>query len=188
MPAQIHWLEDMPDKTYLREALRLLVQSFIEMEVSNRIEADHYERIESRRAQRNGYRQRSWKTELGEIELFIPKLRKGSYYPVFLDSLRQSEPELLEFAKDAYERDADVQAVERLAGDLRLQPVHRSQVVEIAERLHDLTERHKLHLVSVPRAVGAPISALYDSEDEYWMRQTQLPQGRIRGTILALAA
>lgn len=188
MPAQIHRLDDIPDKSYLREALRLLVQSFIELEVSNHIEANHYERIESRRTQRNGYRQRSWKTELGEIELFIPKLRKGTYYPAFLDSLRQSEPELVEFVQDAYERDADVHDVERLAGQLNLQPLRRYQLVEIGERLHDLTERHKLHQFGVLRAVPAPISALYDTEDGYWIAQEQMPQGRIRGTIMALAA
>ena len=82
---------------FLREGLRLLVQVFIEFEISDVIEATPHERSSSRRSYRNGYRRRTWMTSLGELTLEIPKLRKGTYYPAFLETLRQSETTLLSY-------------------------------------------------------------------------------------------
>jgi putative transposase len=179
MPAQIHQLDFDENSDYLREALRLLVQSFIELEVTTFIEAHPYERSDTRRTLRNGYRQRSWRTGLGEITLFIPKLRKGTYYPTFLNSLRRSEPELLEVAEAAAERRVDTHDLERLANRVGLSPFQRSQLAELEERLHDLAQRHKLHSVSVPNSTTAPLALLYSPDD--WVGQGQ-------SNILALAA
>ena len=70
---------------FLREALRILVQALMEAEVSSQIGAEKYERSADRRTQRNGYRQRCWDTRVGTLELQIPKLRRGTYFPSLLE-------------------------------------------------------------------------------------------------------
>lgn len=128
------------DIRYLREALRLLAQQFIELEASAVIEASHYERIESRRNYRNGYRQRTWHTTLGEITLYIPKLRRGTFYPAFLEALRHAEPDLLKLAQAAVQQEVSVFEMIEVARGLRLS-VQPAQLAELEEQLHDLAHR-----------------------------------------------
>ena len=66
---------------FLREALRVLVEGIMDAEVSSRIGAEYGERSPERVTQRNGYRSRAWDTRVGTMELHIPKLREGSYFP-----------------------------------------------------------------------------------------------------------
>ncbi len=160
MPAQIHQLDFDDNSAYLREALRLLVQSFIELEVTAFIDAHPYERSDTRRSLRNGYRQRSWRTGMGEITLFIPKLRKGTYTPTFLDELRRSESDLIEVAQIASEGRVDTRDLERLAQRVGLSPVQRSQLAELEERLHDLAQRHRVHMIRVPESTTVPMARL----------------------------
>jgi transposase-like protein len=68
---------------FLRESLRWVVQQLMEAEVSELIGAERGERSPERLTHRNGYRQRAWQTRAGEIELAIPKIRRGSYFPSF---------------------------------------------------------------------------------------------------------
>lgn len=79
----------LPDAD-MREALHTAATAWMEAEVSGLLGASHYERTDDRRAYRNGYRTRSWQTQYGEIDLDIPKLRSGSYYPTLLESPEQS--------------------------------------------------------------------------------------------------
>ena len=69
------------DVDFLREALRVLVEGIMDAEVSSRIGAEYGERSPKRVTQRNGYRSRAWDTRVGTMELHIPKLREGSYFP-----------------------------------------------------------------------------------------------------------
>jgi transposase-like protein len=177
MPAQIHQLDFDENSNHLREALRLLVQSFIELEVTAFIEAHPYERSDTRRTLRNGYRQRSWRTRLGEITLYIPKLRKGTYTPTFLDELRRSEADLLEVAQTATDGSVDSRDLERLAQRVGLSPVHRSQLAELEESLHDLAQRYRFHAVLIPESTTTPMARL---------RGTWMGQGH--SNILAFAA
>jgi transposase-like protein len=78
---------------FLRESLMWVVQQLMEVEVSELIGAQRGERSEERLAHRNGYRARTWATRAGEIELAIPKIRRGSYFPSFLEPRRRSELE-----------------------------------------------------------------------------------------------
>ena len=76
----------------LRESLRWVCQQLMEAEVSELIGAERGERApEERLTHRNGYRSRPWQTRAGEIELAIPKLRRGSYFPSFLEPRKRSE-------------------------------------------------------------------------------------------------
>ena len=78
-----------------REMLAQMAQLVMETEAGSRCGAAHGERSESRTNQRNGYRERSWDTRAGEIDLQIPKLRQGSYFPSFLEPRRTAEKALM---------------------------------------------------------------------------------------------
>ena len=82
---------DGADLDFLREAVAVLAQAVMDAEVSEQIGAAHGERSETRLTRRNGYRPRRWDTRVGTIELGIPKLREGSYFPSLLEPRRRSE-------------------------------------------------------------------------------------------------
>jgi putative transposase len=88
-------LEGEEGLDFLRESLRWVVQQLMESEVSELIGAEHGQRNPERLAHRNGYRPRRWDTRAGEIELAIPKIRRGSYFPSFLEPRRRSEQALV---------------------------------------------------------------------------------------------
>jgi transposase-like protein len=131
------------DVQYLREALRLFVELLMELEISATIEAVHYERKRARKAYRNGYRERKWRTDLGEISLRIPRLRKGTYHPSFIESLSWAEPLLLALVQDAYVQGASMRSVQEMLRRLGLPPVHQSQIADVCEQLDDLVYRFR---------------------------------------------
>src|ERR1041385_5354445 len=79
------------DMDFLREALGVLTQAIMEAEVTTKTGAEYGERSSERVTQRNGYRERPWDTRVGTLELRIPKLRDGSYFPTLLEPRRRSE-------------------------------------------------------------------------------------------------
>ena len=80
----LHKLALEPDADFLRESLKVVTQLLMEAEVAQAVGAQKYERSEERTNHRNGYRERVWETRVGRIDLRIPKLRKGSYFPDWL--------------------------------------------------------------------------------------------------------
>ena len=86
------------DVDFLREALRVLVEGIMNAEVSARTGAEYGERSPERVTQRNGYRPRAWDTRVGTMDLHIPKLREGSYFPSLLEPRRRSKRALLAVA------------------------------------------------------------------------------------------
>ena len=87
-------LEKGSDTTFLREMIGFAAQRLMELETEGLCGAGHGERSPERRNQRNGYRDRDWETRAGTVELRIPKLRRGSYFPVFLEPRRLAEKAL----------------------------------------------------------------------------------------------
>src|SRR5476651_2895267 len=85
-------LEKGSDATFLREMIGFAAQRLMELESEALCGAGHGERSADRRNQRNGYRDRDWETRAGTVELRIPKLRKGSYFPGFLEPRRMAGP------------------------------------------------------------------------------------------------
>jgi putative transposase len=86
----------------IRESVRAVAQEMMEAEVTDLVGAKLGERTEDRATHRNGYRPRRWDTRAGEIELQIPKLRQGSYFPSFLTPRKRSEQALVAVVQQAY--------------------------------------------------------------------------------------
>jgi putative transposase len=123
----------------LRESLRWLVAQLMEVEVSELIGAEHGERTPDRATHRNGYRAREWQTRAGTVELQIPKIRRGSYFPSFLQPRKRSEQALLSVVQQAYVCGVSTRRVDQLVESLGLR-VSRSEVSRICAGLDEQVE------------------------------------------------
>ena len=123
------------DVDFLREALRVLMDAIMDAEVSTRIGAEHGERSPDRLTHRNGYRSRAWDTRVGTMELRIPKLREGSYFPSLLEPRRRSEKALLAVIQQAYVEGVSTRRVDDLVKALGCEGISKSQVSRICGEL-----------------------------------------------------
>src|SRR5438477_265143 len=124
---------------FLRESLMWVVQQLMEAEVSELIGAERGERSEERLTHRNGYRPRRWDTRAGEIELQIPKIRRGSYFPSFLEPRRRSEQALGSVVQQAYVCGVSTRKVDQLVESLGLR-ISRSEVSRVCAGLDEQVE------------------------------------------------
>jgi putative transposase len=120
----------------IRESVRLVAQELMEAEVSELIGAQRGERTEDRATHRNGYRPRRWDTRAGEIELQIPKIRQGSYFPSFLQPRKRSEQALVSVVQQAYVCGVSTRRVDQLVESLGLR-ISKSEVSRIAGLLDE---------------------------------------------------
>jgi hypothetical protein len=135
------------DADLQRDGLRFLAQSFMELEVSAFIDASPYERRGSRLAYRNGYRARAWQTGVGVIRLDIPKLRKGTYYPRFLDFPARVERVLLTVLQETYVQGVTRHLLNEALAKLGLPPAPPNSLAHFAEQLDELLARHRQRLL-----------------------------------------
>jgi transposase-like protein len=124
---------------FLRESLRWVVQQLMEAEVTELIGAERGERSEDRLTHRNGYRSRSWSTRAGELELAIPKLRRGSYFPSFLEPRKRSEQALVSVVQEAYVAGVSTRKVDQVVESLGLR-ISKSEVSRICQGLDEQVE------------------------------------------------
>jgi putative transposase len=122
---------------FLRESLSWVVQQLMEAEVTELVGAARGERApDERLTHRNGYRARSWATRAGEIELAIPKLRRGSYFPSFLEPRRRSEQALVSVVQEAYVAGVSTRKVDQVVESLGLR-ISKSEVSRICQGLDE---------------------------------------------------
>ena len=123
----------------IRESVRMVMQELIETEATERIGAGRYERSESRVTDRNGSRDRLLATQAGDLELRIPKLRKGSFFPVILEPRRRIDQALYAVVMEAYVHGVSTRSVDDLVAALGIDSgISKSEVSRICAGLDDV--------------------------------------------------
>ena len=138
-------LEKGSDATFLREMIGFAAQRLMELETEELSGAGHGGRSPERVNQRNGYRDGDWQTRVGTVELRIPKLSKGSYFPAFVEPRRLAEKALTAVIQEAYVQGISTRSVDDLVKAMGMEGISKSQVsrlcAEIDERVQAFLTR-----------------------------------------------
>jgi transposase-like protein len=165
--------EQGADPEFLRDGLKLLAQELMEAEVTQQAGAALHERSEHRQTYRNGYREREWDTRVGTIELDIPRLRAGSYFPSLLEPRRRHERALLSVVQEAYVHGVSTRSVDALAEALGLKGISKDQVSRICKELD--------------AQVHAFRTRALDAEYPYLMLDATFEKVRENGRVISMA-
>jgi len=128
-------VEKARDADMSRELFSFAAGRLMEMEVGALAGAAYGEKDPNRLAQRNGYRSRDWETRAGTVELRIPKLRKGSYFPGFLEPRRMAEKALTAVIQEAYIQGISTRSVDDLVKAMGMSGISKSQVSRLCEEI-----------------------------------------------------
>ena len=128
-------VEKSADEDLVRDMLAYAAERLMEMEVEAATGAPKGTRTPARTTQRNGYRERGWETRAGRIDLAIPKLRKGSYFPSFLEPRRTAEKALVAVIQEAYVHGVSTRAVDDLVRAMGGTGVSKSQVSRLCAEI-----------------------------------------------------
>jgi transposase-like protein len=128
-------VEKSADADLLREMIGFAAKKLMELEVGAKTGASYGEKTAFRLAQRNGYRERDWETRAGTVELRIPKLRSGSYFPSFLEPRRMAEKALTAVIQEAYIQGISTRSVDDLVKAMGMSGISKSQVSRLCEEI-----------------------------------------------------
>jgi putative transposase len=130
-------VEKGSDDDLLREMMAYVANRMMDLEVESLTGAAHGERSPARINHRNGYRERAWQTRAGTVDLEIPKLRKGSYFPAFLEPRRASEKALTAVIQEAYVHGVSTRSVDDLVKAMGMTGISKSQVSRLCSEIDE---------------------------------------------------
>src|SRR4051794_699211 len=172
--ALVELLQKAGEADFLRAVAEAVLQILMESDVEGLVGAGRHERSPDRLNYRNGYRDRSLDTRLGALQLRIPKLRQGSYFPPFLEPRKMSEKALVAVIQEAWISGVSTRRVDDLVQAMGLSGISKSQVSKLCK---DIDER-----------VTAFLDRPLEGEWPYlWLDATYLKQ-REGGRIVSVAA
>jgi transposase-like protein len=141
---------DPTDADFLREGVRVLARAVMELEVSQHVGAERYERSPDRRGERNGYRDRQWDTRVGTVELAVPRVRDGSFFPALLEPRRRAERALTAVVQEAYVHGVSTRRVDDLVKALGMTGISKSQVSRLCQELDQEVQRFRSRPLAGP--------------------------------------
>ncbi|CDZ50327.1 Transposase for insertion sequence element IS1081 [Neorhizobium galegae bv. officinalis] len=134
----LRWVgEKCADADLLREMIGFAAEKPMELEVGAKTGAGYGEKNALRLAQRNGYRDRDWETRVDTVELRIPRLRTGSYFPSFLEPRRMAEKAPIAVIQEAYNQGVSTRSVDDLVKAMGMSGISKSQVSRLCEEIDD---------------------------------------------------
>jgi putative transposase len=131
------------DADFLRDGVRALSEALMELEVTRHVGAERHARTVERTGQRNGYRERQWDTRVGSIELRVPRVRDGSFFPSLLEPRKRAERALVAVVQEAYVQGVSTRRVDELVRALGLAGISKSQVSRLCQELDAEVERFR---------------------------------------------
>ncbi len=132
------------DTDLLREMIKAMAETLMSAEADSACGAKYGNRSAERVNQRNGYRPRRWDTRAGTVDLGIPKLRKGSYFPAWLlEPRRRAERSLIQVVTESYVRGVSTRRVDGLVEKLGVKGISKSQVSQLAKELDEMVEEFR---------------------------------------------
>ena len=135
---------------FLREGVRVLAQELMELELAEHVGAERHERTAERTGYRNGYRERPWDTRVGSIELHVPRVRDGSFFPSLLEPRRRAEKALVAVVQEAYVQGISTRRVDDLVQALGMQGISKSQVSRLCGELDKEVQRFRTRALEGP--------------------------------------
>jgi putative transposase len=131
------------DADFLRDGMRVLAQELMGIELEQHVGAARHERTPERSGYRNGTRERTWDTRVGTIELQVPRVRDGSFFPSLLEPRRRAERALVAVVQEAYVQGVSTRRVDDLVQALGMQGISKSQVSRLCGELDNEVERFR---------------------------------------------
>src|SRR5215211_1636514 len=138
------------DADVLRDGARVLSQALLKLEVTQHLGAERHARTAERTGQRNGYRERLWDTRVGTLDLRVPRVRDGSFYPSLLEPRRRAERALVAVVQEAYVQGVSTRRVDDLVQALGMHGISKSQVSRLCSELDAEVERFRTRKLEGP--------------------------------------